>query len=123
MNTQAAAKKRRIRIKRQIRKKVSGTAETPRLVVYRSLNGISAQLINDLTGTTITSVSSKGKDSAAKLKDVKGKTGKSKEMGKALAEAAKSKNITKVVFDRNGYLYHGRVKAFAEGAREGGLIF
>jgi large subunit ribosomal protein L18 len=123
MNSQLAAKKRRVRIKAQIRKKVSGTAENPRLVVYRSLNGFSAQLINDLTGTTITSVSSSGKALAAKLKEVKGKANQSKEVGKAMAEAAKAKNVTKVTFDRNGYLYHGRVKAFAEGAREGGLIF
>ena len=123
MNSLVAAKKRRVRIKSQIRKKISGTAEKPRLVVYRSLNGISAQLIDDLNGKTITSVSSISKELSAKLKDVKGKTVKSKEVGKALAEAAKGKNISNVTFDRNGYLYHGRVKALAEGAREGGLIF
>ncbi|MBS1494355.1 MAG: 50S ribosomal protein L18 [Bacteroidetes bacterium] len=123
MNSLVAAKKRRARVKAQIRKKISGTAEKPRLVVYRSLNGVSAQLIDDLTGNTLTSISSTAKDVAAKLDGVKGKVGKSKEVGKALAEAAKSKNISNVVFDRNGYLYHGRVKAFADGAREGGLIF
>ena len=123
MNSLAAAKKRRIRIKSQIRKKISGTAEKPRLVVYRSLKGITAQLIDDLNGKTITSVSSTSKELSAKLKDIKGKTDKSKETGKAIAEAAKAKNVTNVTFDRNGYLYHGRVKALAEGAREGGLIF
>jgi len=123
MNSAKAVKTRRVRIKNQIRKKVSGTAEKPRLAVFRSLKGISAQLIDDLNGKTITSVSSISKDLSAKLKDVKGKTDKSRETGKALAEAAKAKNITTVVFDRNGYLYHGRVKALAEGAREGGLIF
>jgi large subunit ribosomal protein L18 len=123
MNSKLAATKRRVRIKKQIRNKISGTAGKPRLVVYRSLNGMYAQLIDDLTGSTITSVSSSSKDLAAKLKDVKGKTNQSKEVGKAIAEAAKDKKVTKVVFDRNGYLYHGRVKAFAEGAREGGLIF
>lgn len=123
MNSLAAAKKRRVRIKRQIRKKISGTAEKPRLVVYRSLKGIYGQLIDDKTGTTITSVSSISKDLAGKLTDLKGKTDKAKEAGKALAAVAKEKNITNVVFDRNGYLYHGRVKAFADGAREGGLIF
>lgn len=123
MNSLVAAKKRRARIKAQVRKKISGTAEKPRLVVYRSLSGIYGQLIDDLTGKTITSVSSNGKDLAAKLKDVKGKVDKSKEVGKAIAVVAKEKNITNVVFDRNGYLYHGRVKAFADGAREGGLIF
>lgn len=123
MNSLVAAKKRRARVKAQIRKKISGTAEKPRLVVYRSLNGITGQLIDDLTGNTLTSVSSTAKSLAEKLKDVKGKTDKSKEVGKALAEAAKEKNISNVVFDRNGYLYHGRVKAFADGAREGGLIF
>lgn len=123
MNSLVAAKKRRARIKHQVRKKISGTAEKPRLVVYRSLNGIQAQLIDDLTGKTITSMSSSAKAVAEKIKDIKGKTGQSKEVGKAIAEVAKEKNITAVVFDRNGYLYHGRVKAFAEGAREGGLIF
>jgi len=123
MNSLATAQKRRLRIKRQIRKKISGTAEKPRLVVYRSLKGIYGQLIDDKTGTTITSVSSNSKDLAGKLTDVKGKTDKAKEAGKALAAVAKEKNITSVVFDRNGYLYHGRVKAFADGAREGGLIF
>jgi large subunit ribosomal protein L18 len=123
MNSLATAQKRRLRIKRQIRKKISGTAEKPRLVVYRSLKGIYGQLIDDKTGTTITSVSSISKDLAGKLADVKGKTDKAKEAGKALAAVAKEKNITNVIFDRNGYLYHGRVKAFADGAREGGLIF
>lgn len=123
MNSLVAAKKRRARIKHQVRNKISGTAEKPRLVVYRSLNGIYGQLIDDLTGKTITSVSSNAKDLSAKIKDVKGKVDKSKEVGKAIASVAKEKNITKVVFDRNGYLYHGRVKAFADGAREGGLIF
>ncbi len=123
MNSLAATKKRRARVKAQIRKKISGTAEKPRLVVYRSLKGITGQLIDDLTGRTITSISSSAKTVAEKIKDVKGKTGKSKEVGKAIAEVAKEKNISNVVFDRNGYLYHGRVKAFAEGAREGGLIF
>ncbi len=123
MNSAKAVKTRRVRIKNQIRKKISGTAEKPRLAVFRSLKGISAQLIDDLNGKTITSINSVSKDLSAKLKDVKGKTDKSRETGKALAEAAKAKNITHVVFDRNGYLYHGRVKALAEGAREGGLIF
>lgn len=123
MNSLAAAQKRRVRIKRQIRKKISGTAEKPRLVIYRSLKGIYGQLIDDKTGTTITSVSSISKDLAGKLAGLKGKTDKAKEAGKALAAAAKEKNITNIVFDRNGYLYHGRVKAFADGAREGGLIF
>ncbi len=123
MNSLVAAKKRRARIKHQVRKKISGTAEKPRLVVYRSLKGIYGQLIDDLTGKTITSISSSGKELAEKIKDVKGKVDKSKEVGKAIATVAKEKNITSVVFDRNGYLYHGRVKAFADGAREGGLIF
>lgn len=123
MNSLVAAKKRRARIKAQVRKKISGTAEKPRLVVYRSLTGIYGQLIDDLTGKTITSISSAAKDVAGKIKDVKGKVDKSKEVGKAIAAVAKEKNITNVVFDRNGYLYHGRVKAFADGAREGGLIF
>lgn len=114
---------RRQKIKYKIRKKVNGTAERPRLVVYRSLNEIYGQLIDDVTGKTILSVNTISKDLSEKLKTEKGKVSKSKIIGKLLAEKAKSANINEVVFDRNGYLYHGRIKAFAEGAREGGLKF
>jgi len=112
---------RRQRIKRRIRSVVSGTSERPRLTVFRSLNHIYAQLIDDVNGNTLVSSSSMpGKGSSSfqgKKSDV------SREVGKSLAEKAKAKGIEVVVFDRNGYRYHGRVKALAEGAREGGLKF
>jgi len=109
--------------KLKIRKKIKGTPERPRLVVFRSLNNIYAQLIDDTDQKTLITVSSLNKDTAEKLNAVKGKTGKSKIVGKILAEKAKTMNVETVIFDRNGYLYHGRVKAVAEGAREGGLKF
>lgn len=111
----------RLRAKTRIRKKLSGTAETPRLSVYRSLDNVYAQLIDDTTGTTLLSVSSLSKELTEALKDLKGKIGKSKLVGKLLAQKALEKNISTAVFDRNGYQYHGRVKAIAEGVREGGL--
>jgi large subunit ribosomal protein L18 len=114
---------RRQKIKFKIRKKVNGTSEIPRLVVYRSLNQIYGQLVDDVTGKTLLSVSSISKEVNDKIKTEKGKISKSKIIGKLVAEKAVGANINKVVFDRNGYLYHGRVKAFAEGAREGGLKF
>ncbi len=113
----------RQKIKFRIRKKISGTPERPRLVVYRSLSHIYATLVDDVNGKTLTAASSTEKQTAVKIKEMKGKLSKSKEIGKAIAEKAKSLNIESVVFDRNGYLYHGRVKALAEGAREGGLKF
>ncbi|MDP4200952.1 MAG: 50S ribosomal protein L18 [Bacteroidota bacterium] len=107
--------KRRERRKHSIRKKIHGTAETPRLVIFRSNTGVYAQLINDAQGFTLAAASSKG---------LKGpKTDLAKQTGKALAEMATQKGIKTAVFDRNGYLYHGRVKALADGAREGGLAF
>lgn len=109
---------RRERIKRGIRSKISGTDSRPRLSVFRSNNEISAQLIDDLKGNTLASASS------LELKDVKGpKVEVSRIVGQKLAEKAVSKGISSVVFDRGGYLYHGRIKALAEGAREGGLKF
>lgn len=108
---------RRNKIRKSIRKKLSGTAERPRLSVYRSNVAIYAQIINDENGKTLCSVSSKALD-------LKGpKVDQSKETGKALAEKAKALGIEKVVFDRGGFLYHGRIKAIADGAREGGLQF
>ncbi|MBI4364130.1 MAG: 50S ribosomal protein L18 [Candidatus Latescibacteria bacterium] len=107
----------------RIRKKVTGTAERPRLAVYRSLNHIYAQLVDDLTGRTILTVSSRDKDVAPKVKAMKGKIAASKVVGGSLAAKAKEKGILRVCFDRGGYLYHGRVKAVADGAREGGLNF
>lgn len=113
----------RIRSKIKIRKKISGTAERPRLTVYRSLNHIYAQLIDDVTGHTLVAASTKAKELESETKSVNGKISKSKLVGALLAEKAKAANITSVVFDRNGYRYHGRVKAVADGAREKGLQF
>ena len=116
-------KTNRDKIKLKIRKKIKGTPDKPRLVVFRSLNHIYAQLIDDTDQKTLASVSSLNKETAEKLNAAKGKVAKSKIVGNLIAEKAKSINIESVVFDRNGYLYHGRVKAVAEGAREGGLKF
>ena len=112
------AKSRR-RIHNRIRKKVQGTATRPRLAVFRSNKAIYGQLIDDLNGVTLAAASSMEKD----LQAEGNKVDQSKVVGKALGERAKSKGIESVVFDRGGYLYHGRVKALAEGAREGGLKF
>ena len=108
----------RKRVKRGIRKKISGTSARPRLTVFRSNQNISAQLIDDLSGTTLASASSQQKDVSGKNPVEVGKA-----VGIKLAEAAKAEGITSAVFDRNGYRYHGRVKAVAEGARKGGLKF
>ena len=113
-----SANEKRKKIHRRIRKKISGTKERPRLSVYRSNGEIYAQVIDDTQSHTLVSVSSR------MIKDLKGtKIEKSKEVGRALAKMAADKGIASVVFDRGGYLYHGRVKAFADGAREGGLQF
>jgi len=110
---------RRDRIKKGIRKRLSGSSERPRLSVYRSNKGIYAQIIDDVTGKTIVSASSLAKDFAA----TGTKSEQSVAVGKAVAAKAVAAGIKDVVFDRNGYLYHGRVKSLAEGAREGGLNF
>ena len=108
---------RRLKIRRRIRKIVSGTADRPRLSVYRSNKEIYAQIINDVSGQTIAQSSSKDLSSKVNKVDL------SKEVGKTLAEKAKASGVESVVFDRSGYLYHGRVKSLADGAREGGLKF
>ena len=108
---------RRLKIKQRIRTKVFGTAERPRLTVFRSNSQIYAQVIDDTKGTTLASASSLA------VKDKMTKTEKAAVVGKAIAEAAKKAGIETVVFDRNGYLYHGRVKQLADAAREGGLKF
>ena len=109
---------RRTRIKKRIRKIVSGTAAKPRMSVFRSNKEISVQLIDDVAGQTLAAASSLG------LLDAKGtKIEVAQQVGKALAEKASKAGIETVAFDRNGYLYHGRVKALADGAREGGLKF
>ncbi len=106
---------RREKIKYRIRKKVTGTAERPRLCIFRSNSEIYAQIIDDVAGKTLASVSS--------VKSTGTKTDKAKAVGAAIADKAKAANVTNVVFDRNGFLYHGRVKALAEAARENGLQF
>jgi large subunit ribosomal protein L18 len=111
---------RRKRIQYSIRAKVSGTAGMPRLAVFRSNTEIYAQLIDDANGLTIASASSKDKDLKAQTGT---KTDKSKMVGQAVARKAVALGVTKVAFDRGGYLYHGRVKSLADGAREGGLQF
>jgi len=111
---------RRKRIKMRIRKVISGSPETPRLSVFRSNKQIYAQIIDDINGTTIVSASSVVKE-LAETKDAK--IEQSKKVGKLIAERALEAGINKVVFDRNGYLYHGRIKSLAEAAREGGLKF
>ncbi len=112
---------RRSRIKMRIRKNIYGTKELPRLTVFRSNKQIYVQLIDDAEGKTLLSVSSQDKEIAAKSGI--NKTEQAKLVGKLAAEKSKESGISTVVFDRNGYLYHGRVKALAEAAREGGLKF
>ncbi len=115
------------RLKRQkrLRHKIKGTSEKPRLTVYRSLNQIYVQIIDDTDGKVITGISSLTKSLKAKIKETKtkSKTEISKLIGKEIAQKALDLKIKHVVFDRNGFIYHGRVKALAEGAREGGLKF
>ena len=112
----------RARRKRRIRKNVSGTAERPRLTVFRSAKHIYAQVINDRSAQALVAVSTQTKAVKADLSDAD-KSGAATSVGKAIAEACKAKGINQVVFDRNGYAYHGRVKALAEAAREAGLEF
>jgi large subunit ribosomal protein L18 len=110
---------KRQKIKYRIRKKIIGTASRPRLSIFRSSKDIYAQIIDDATGTTLASVSSRSKT----LSVTGTKVEQSKQVGEAIAKAAIAKGVSAVVFDRSGYLYHGRVKSLAEGAREGGLQF
>ena len=113
-----AVSKSRLRIKKGIRNKISGTSERPRISVFKSNKRISAQIIDDEAGHTMVSASS------VELEETKSANVElSKEVGKKLAEKAIASGITSVVFDRNGYVYHGKVKALADGAREGGLKF
>jgi len=109
--------KRRTRIKQGIRRKVSGTADVPRVSVFRSNKAFYAQLIDDIKGHTITAASSQEMGKSTVNIEI------SKEVGKKFGEKVKAAGVEKVVFDRNGYPYHGKVKAFAEGAREAGLKF
>lgn len=107
---------RRIKIKYRIRKKVNGTAERPRMSVFRSNKQIYVQVIDDLRGTTLASASSLGMEAMPKKEQAA-------KVGELIAQKAQAAGITTVVFDRNGYLYHGRVKELADGARKGGLKF
>jgi len=109
----------RTRIHKRIRSRVAGSAERPRLAIFRSLNHIYAQVIDDQQGHTVVAAASTEKDLRGKGGNVEG----AKLIGKKVAERAKEKGISKVVFDRGGYLYHGRVKALADAAREAGLEF
>lgn len=108
---------KRNRIKRRVRGKISGSAELPRLSVYKSNKEIYAQLIDDKDGKTLASASSRSLNAKGTKVEI------SAEVGKAIAEKAKTAGIQNIVFDRNGFVYHGRVKALADGAREGGLKF
>lgn len=110
---------RRLRIKRRVRKSISGTAERPRLAVYRSNKEIYAQVINDVDGKTVAAASSLEKD----FNKEGTKSDVAKAVGKMVAERATAAGVELCAFDRGGYLYHGRIKSLAEGAREGGLKF
>jgi large subunit ribosomal protein L18 len=113
----------RAKVKVRVRKKVVGTTERPRLTVYRSLHHLYAQIVDDSKATTLVSASTVSKEVREKLQGVKGRTNRAKEVGAAVAKKALEKNIKRVVFDRNGYLYHGVVKSLADSARSGGLEF
>ncbi len=117
MNSKVSARQK---IRYRIRKKISGTSQKPRLSVFRSNKDIYVQLIDDINGTTIASASSREKDIAAQKGN---KVDTSKKVGEAIAKKSQDLGIKNVVFDRSGYLYHGRIKAVADGAREGGLEF
>lgn len=119
MIKKADSNKARAKRHARVRAKISGTPERPRLNVYRSTKHIYAQLIDDVNGVTLASASSMDKD----FEGVGGNIEAARKVGTKIAERALAKNITEVVFDRGGYLYHGRVKELAEGAREGGLKF
>ena len=110
---------RREKIRSRIRKVIKGTAERPRLSVYRSNKQIYAQMIDDLTGNTILAASSRSKEKETAAKKIE----QASSVGKTIAEKAIAAGIKEVVFDRGGNLYHGRIKALADGAREGGLVF
>src|SRR5246127_5805206 len=117
MLTKITKNEKRGHVHERIRKKMQGTAERPRLNVYRSLNHIYVQVIDDMHGKTLVSAST----AEGEQKKTGGNVTAAKELGKAIAERVKAKGITKVVFDRGGYIYHGRVKALADAARESGL--
>jgi large subunit ribosomal protein L18 len=123
MLTKIGKNEKRGYVHTRIRKKLQGTAERPRLNVYRSLNHIYVQVIDDLSGKTLVAASTAEGKKTAGPKQTGGNVASAKAVGKTIAERAKAKGVTKVVFDRGGYLYHGRVKALADAAREAGLQF
>jgi large subunit ribosomal protein L18 len=112
----------RDRRRQRVRKKILGTDQRPRVCVFKSKKHIYAQVISDERGMTLASISTLSKDLADKVEKIKGVEA-AKQVGVSLAKVCKEKNITRIVFDRNGFLFHGRVKAIADGAREGGLEF
>ncbi len=121
MLTQLSKNQTRQRVHERIRRKMLGSGERPRLNIYRSLNHIYAQVIDDMKGETIVAASSA--EGSKGERRTGGNVAAAKEVGKLVAQRAKEKGITKVVFDRGGYLYHGRIKALADAAREAGLQF
>jgi large subunit ribosomal protein L18 len=126
MLTRITKNEKRGHVHDRIRKKMQGTAERPRLNVYRSLNHIYVKVIDDLHGKTLVSASTaegKKEDDTKGARRTGGNVASAKAIGKTIAERAKAKGVTKVVFDRGGYIYHGRVKAVADAAREAGLKF
>jgi large subunit ribosomal protein L18 len=123
MNRFELKKARHLRRKLSVRRRVLGTAERPRLTIYRSLNNFFAQLVDDRKGVTLVSASTIDSEAKSSVTAEMHKIDKSKLVGKLIAKRAIEHNINKVVFDRNGYKYHGRVKAFADSARENGLEF
>jgi large subunit ribosomal protein L18 len=114
---------KRARVKRHIRLHMAGTPERPRLTVFRSLKHVYAQIVDDSGGKTLVAVSDLSKEFREQFKETKGQSAIAKRVGTLAAQKAAEKNIRQVVFDRNGYVYHGVVKALADGAREGGLKF
>jgi large subunit ribosomal protein L18 len=123
MNHQKAKERQRLRRRHHVRSRITGTSERPRLTVFRSSKHIYAQLIDDLTGRTLASASSVVKKTEKSNSVYGGNVKAAKSVGLRLAEAAKSAGISKAAFDRGHYKYHGRIKALADGAREGGLQF
>ncbi|OGU60554.1 MAG: 50S ribosomal protein L18 [Ignavibacteria bacterium GWF2_33_9] len=123
MNRFELKKTRRVRRKLSVRRSIKGTSAKPRLSIFRSLNNFFAQLIDDTTGATLASASTIDTEAKGMIKAEMSKSEKSKVVGSLIAKRAQAKDIKQVVFDRNGYNYHGRVKAFAESARENGLQF
>lgn len=123
LSKSAERRRRRATRHKRVLKKVRGTADRPRLVVFRSLKNIEGQLVDDDCGATLAGISTLAIDTTAEVEDLSGKVAASYVAGKALAEKAKADGIETIVFDRGGYRYQGRVKAFADGARAGGLKF